>query len=797
MNRRLDGALVLAALALVALFLTITALSLITLDRLKYVLASFRGSVSEMRVMEALGPVDLALLGAILLSCVAALASEWRGAGIRRLISGEAPRLLLLVGGAALLWLSHAILGRGLLVTGDAGAHVARIYHLYDALRQGYSPYWDNYFFGGSTLLQFTGPVFHWIATAFSFLTGDPTEGTKLAVLALRLLAGGFMFALARQWGAAVTVAVLIALMYSGGFFPTYMASIRSSFPQLLNFAMMPAVLLAVERLLATPTSVVGPLSGLCIATIVFIGGHQPTAMLFGLSVGLYIAGRLTIVGNVDRMMRVMLVSGVIMLVGSAYFLVPFAVERKMTADDFSVAAMATITPPSLSTLGTMLHWGAYRLRADYDAYFGLPLLLSTLAGFLFAVIGVRSESRNLLRIWVLLVLAAIQSLCVQFIYVRHLTFVYFWLACAGTIGLILVWENLPSLRQWIVVAYALVLIDQSPLALQPWTRVDLQPIEQAGRLLASLAEGQRVVEVSQDHGRAFVTVTPSATPIDYARVGLLQGPHKQDATKAHNAFMALLKLVEQDLTHGGALGSVTQDMLGALNVGWLVGVGQLHPGLPEGIKGGHVHPLLGRYLRVDRAVPFVVSSALSLFPRPSGFGGGPFWNENFAGPSPAAADALSSILKIHSVMAPDLERLQVASIPVPELPTTRAWHVSDLGVAPDVLRWTNHVEPDRVHLTLDLSGAGYIRLAYPLAYGIRVLVNGQVVQPIPDVMGLIVLPLHAGSSDIVITVAPSWLRLICFWLTVCVFMALCATGLGAMLRTHQVANTDTVSSRS
>ena len=101
-----------------------------------------------------------------------------------------------------LIWAGHAVLARGLLVTGDAGTHVARISHLAAAIRGGESLYWDNYYFGGSTLLQFTGPVFHWIGAAATLLVRDATEAIKLTVTVARALAALFAYLLVRKLGA-------------------------------------------------------------------------------------------------------------------------------------------------------------------------------------------------------------------------------------------------------------------------------------------------------------------------------------------------------------------------------------------------------------------------------------------------------------------------------------------------------------------------------------------------------------------------------------------------------------------
>jgi len=759
-----------SALSLVVLFGAATVLSLHTLDRLKY---AFIGGQASRNWMALVGPLDVALLVVLAGAGLVALWMEWRIGAVRRLLSGERPFWLVVVTAAALVWLSHAILGRGLLVTGDAGAHVARISHLFQSLRLGESVYWDNWFFGGSTLLQFTGPVFHWLAAGLAFLTGDATEGTKLAAFASRLAAGGFMYALARQFGANHPVAALTALVYAGGFFMSYMTSVRSSFPQLVNFAAMPAILLAIERILANPPRLMPPVIGLALATIVFIGNHPPTVMLFAVAIAIHVAVRLWMTGLHARVLIALAVAGALTVLGSAFFLIPFALERGATADNFSVGSMLSIGPPSAATLTNISIWGRAGTGAEYSTYFGLPLLVFALAGGVVAVLQ-GGERRWL---WLLALGLAVQALFVQFLYVRHVTFPFFWLSVAASVGLMAAWTHLPRLRAWIAAVFAVVLLDLSPLAIQPWTRADMLPLLAAGQSLADRAEGQRILEVSRRDGRPFVSATPNASPLLYARIGTLAGPHKQDATPTHNGFMALLKRAESDLAATGTLDPVTRDMLALLNVGWIVGLSDGRFGLPPEVSAPVTDPVLGRHARIETATPFVVAPRLEAFPRPAGFDVGPFWDESFTPPTDAAANALAAIPAIHARMRPDLAQRQAEAILVPAPPAGPAW-----DKAPTMRLLAYDVAAARVRLAIESSGPGYIRLAHPRALGTKVTVNGQAVAPIADVMSLIVLPLAAGTAEIVVTVAPSTLRVLCFWLTVVTVGALAITGIGGLV---------------
>ena len=201
------------AIALTGFFLSLTALSWVTVDRTKYVyLAAGRTGLAG-SVLASLTPVDIGLLILTAGSGIAVLATGVRHRSLVRLFAGESPAWLWLVTAAALVWLGHAVMAPGLLVTGDAGTHIARISHLTAAIRGGDSLYWDNYFFGGSTLLQFTGPVFHWLATAMSLAIGDATLATKITVSSARGLAALFAYRLGRKLGVGRPAACLAALL--------------------------------------------------------------------------------------------------------------------------------------------------------------------------------------------------------------------------------------------------------------------------------------------------------------------------------------------------------------------------------------------------------------------------------------------------------------------------------------------------------------------------------------------------------------------------------------------------------
>ena len=161
------------------------------------------------------------------------------------------------------------------------------------AIRDGSSLYWDNYFFAGGTLLQFTGPVFHWVATAITLverrsdLRGKGGRG-RLRASRPRSPCSPVCAAPA----SSRTAAALGCLFFAGSFFVTYLVSIRSTFPQIVVLATLPAMLYGIERVLAAPRFGRGWVV-LCLAAIVLIGDHQPTAVMAAVLLGLYVLARI------------------------------------------------------------------------------------------------------------------------------------------------------------------------------------------------------------------------------------------------------------------------------------------------------------------------------------------------------------------------------------------------------------------------------------------------------------------------------------------------------------------------
>ena len=748
-----------------AFFLTLTALSWITLDRVKYVYLTSGKTHFAHDALAALTVSDFALLVVVAGTGIAVLLTGLKNRAAIRLCAGEDPTWLFVATSAVLIWMGHAVLMPGLLVTGDAGTHVARISHLSAAVRSGASLYWDNYFFGGSTLLQFTGPLFHWIATAVTLLVGDATAAIKLTVSAARALAALFAYLLVRRLGGGRPASCLAALFYGGAFQLTYMEVIRSSFPQLINFAAMPAILYCIECLWKRPAVLGAPAAGLALGAMCLIGSHQPTALLFAGYAGLFVVARIAM--DRSRIAAVPGLCGAATLagLGSVFFLVPFALERGMTADNFSAGSLVGLAAPDIATLRNFVAWGAAGQGPDYSTYLGLPLLLCVVCGSVVALARRHRVSPETRQVCLLFCGLAVLSLFLRGAYVRHNTFTLLFLSVSGAAGAdilirgVVRWAALPLLL------FAAVVLDAAPLAVQPWNRSDMGAIVAAGDNLARRAADSRVMEVRYATGPPDVSVGPDSSPLSYATIQMLSGPHKQDATPAHNAGAAVLRVAADDLKRSGALSAAASQLLALSNIGWVVGTGPNRLGLPPSYANMLSDPVLGFYWRIQDATPFVVSGQLEQADRPASFDVGPFWTVDFKPPTPDAQAALEAVQLIYPRMGANPATRQAKKLLLPAIPTSDAWRAGS-GETPVAHLLAYAVGPGRVHLKIELDRAGFARLVHPIAATVHVTRDGSPVEAVADIESLIVLPVHAGVNDIRVTAEPSTLRLVCFWIT-------------------------------
>jgi hypothetical protein len=762
-----------AAACLIALVAALLCLSFHTLEHLKYAYLAGRPAIGPRFLLATLRAEDLALGAAALGAAVALLAVERRKAGLRRLLAESGDRTLLALLLLILSWSAHAVLLPGLLSVGDSGSHVARVSHLMAAMRDGRFPYWDNAFFGGGLLLQNAGPVFHWLAAALGLALDDATLGVKITAFAARLAAGGFMFAALRRAGLGGPAAFLGGLFFAGAYVASYLVSVRGTFPQVVQLAAFGALLCCVETLLNHPRIFSRAWFGFCLAAIIMIGNHQPTAFITAVLVAAYVAFRLPVTAGA-RAIPALAASVPVIVLGGLAFLLPFALEKPWSADGATSQSLITAFIPGWAALRGYLAWDSGGSGPVSTAYPGLPILL-------LAPLGLFLVPRHRRALWVNPFLAsgalAVATLFLAGPYVRTtvltLGFGSVAAACAAD-AFIAATPRFPATGTIILGLWAL---DTIAAPIQPFNRTDFQALVAQGQALAASAHGQRVLEVRTDpHGGIVISLGPNASPLLYAPVNVLYGPHKVDATKAHNAMVAALALANADLSRDRVLSPPVATLLAQYDVGWMAGMDGPHPGLPADFPDTLPDPRIGAYRRIAGATPVLAASAIRAQPFPAAFTAPPLWTEDFAAtpPAPAAQAAERDDLAFIQAMGIDLAKRTAATLLLPAPP---GFAVPPPGPPPVLGLDSFSVTQVSTRIAVRSDRAGYLRIAHPLYPGITILHNGVPAPCTQDVFSLVVVPLAAGENVYDITVAPTLLRRLC-WGISAVTIILCGAGL-------------------
>jgi hypothetical protein len=760
-----------AAACLATLIAALLCLSFVTIERLKYAYLAARPSLGPAFLAANLRPVDL-ILAATACAAAAGLAlTEWRRRGLTRLLAGSSDHVLICLLLILLAWSAHAVLLPGLLSVGDSGSHVARVAHLMEALREHRFPYWDNAFFGGGLLLQNAGPVFHWAAAALGLVLNDATLAVKLTAFAARLAAGAFLFAALRRAGLTRPAAFLGALFFAGSYVMSYMVSVRGTFPQIVQCAAFAALLTCAESLLKHPRILTRAWFGLCLAAILMIGNHQPTAFMTAVLMAAYVAGRLPVTAG-RAAIPALAASLPVIALGGIFFLLPFALEKSWTADAATRQSLITLVIPTWTTLRAYATWDSGGTGQVSTAYLGLPVLLLAPLG-LMACLRRRGPWTNLFAVSFALTLA---TLCLAGPYVRTsvltLGFGSMAAACAAD-AIIAATPRFPFAATIILSVWAL---DTIAAPIQPFNRADFEPFVAQGQAIAARAQGQRVLEVRHDPRAGLVlSLGPNSSPLHYAPVNMLYGPHKVDATKAHNAMVAALALAEADLKRTRTLSKPVAALLATYDVGWMVGMDGSRPGLPADFPDTIPDEAIGAYRRIQAATPVLAASAIRIVPEPPSFTAPPLWTEDFATtpPTKTALDAEQQDLALIAAMGIDLGHGTAATLLLPAPPGFAA---PPPGPPPVITLKAFSVTQARTQISLRSESAGYLRIAHPWFPGIRVSRNGTQVPVSQDVFSLVVVPLPAGESTYDITVEPSALRLACFFLSA-LTLAVCLCG--------------------
>lgn len=755
-----------ALLALAGAAAVMAAVSLVTVGHLKDVViaAYFRGQrVGVPLIAGSLRPVDLGL-AALALAAVAGLAwMEWRHRAFTRLLhtaTGTDAFWLLTV---LVAFLGHSYLGAGVLLGGDTGTHVSRFLEVSRGLDAGTLPQWTNYQYTGAPLLWFTGPLTYVVGGVLTFLVRDAVVATRVLLFGLHVLGGWACFAFLRRLGLRPLAAALAAAGFAGTFAHLHLFLYRGTFPQAFTIVFVVVLFHAADGLLRGVGARWANVLLFALATAGAILNHQPHAVFAAFYLGVFGAVALATGFWRWRGVPLLVAAGTLGALAGIVAVLPVLAEADWVMIE-PEGPLFGVRLPTLVRLGHLVLWNNTRTTwgPDYWAYLGLGLLVFGAAGIVGLLRGqlrggqlrggrLRGGSRQGPAGAALPALACLLPCLVLFNpVVRDVLFIVFFLAVLAGLGLDWLAAS-PALRGRRLLAAALVaVIDLGSTAVQPVARTDKGFLMDAGQTLERTDPNHRVMQVTvAADGTLEADIGPDGGPLSYAAtVQRIAGNHNMAATRLHNILVVGAKQAQTELQATGTLSPASRALLAMLNVGRIICNTATANGCPASIRDATAQdPVLGRYVPLP-ATPAVFSRHLVTQVLPPGLDKPMLWPDSFA---PRYAD--NRILQVAAAIGRflDAEGFDAATRTAGAIP------VQDAGPAtpehagapspPEIMDHT--VTLEWVRLRLRLEQPGFVQVAYPFLPSTVATVNGAAVRPVHGTLGLMVLPMQAGTTTI------------------------------------------------
>jgi hypothetical protein len=345
---------------------------------------------------------------------------------------------------------------------------------------------------------------------------------------------------------------------------------------------------------------------------------------------------------------------------------------------------------------------------------------------------------------------------------VRDIIFLAFFVGIFAGIGM----ERLFSLARvesrLPLFVFVALLLDAASTSVQPLARTDKRHFIAAGEYLASAAPNQRVIEavINRDGSFGF-DIGPDATPLSYyTTIQRVAGHHSLAATHVHNFVETIVKMAERDLRSDGRLAPSTESLAGILNVSRIVCFGFVANGCPKSFIATPEGPL-GDVVHIPNAAPVLFSNELALLAPSTELEKTLLWNEDYytrnANPTVSGIEAfLGRYLKLAQI---DPTTHTARALPVRALPAPLSLEPA-AGYPSKRLITRYSVSLERVVLRIESDAPGYVQLSHPWYPDTEVRMDGKKIAPLRGAFDLMVLPLHAGTSEIDIRPLVTPLRL-------------------------------------
>lgn len=744
---------------LIALLLLGTLFSWLVVDPIKYIILAELQAERSLKEAAVVGlyhysPRIASLLIILLLITVKLVLLEWRQGALSLALRVLPNHHFYLIGLTILMWLTHSYFFPGHLLGGDAGSHIVQLAQFGSGLREGKVLFWNNNFYMGSPFLQFYPPLFTWLGGSLYALTGSVDWAVKLLLWGLHAASGILFFLFLRTVGSEHLAALIGALVYTGAWAHGQLIWYQGVLPQALTMALLPAAFLLAERLLHAEQRYGWDWAGLALISAALLVAHQPHGLFGGIYLGAYVLARLIMQRGDWRALLAIACAGSVGVVMALFVIVPYLLEQPYVMAGAG-SGLFQFHLPDLEYFRHLLVWRntATTHGNESVAYVGISsCLLASLA-----VVTARRWRRGATSraAWIgLLLIMLLISLVWRGELVRNIIFTLFFLSALASAGAQQLLQRLPTYRSLPAMLLLVVFIDLGPIALQPLPRTDKAYLDVASNYLATISANQRTMltgtwagDNSQQDIRAYIG--PSGGPLQYAGVQTVGGPHNHAATLAHNFIVTIIIRANSELRQNGVLSPDTQNLLAMLNVSRVVNDYGRGMGLPGQLAGTVVEPPLGRILPVPHSTPVLFAPELVAIMPPATLEKPIVWDEHYRDPmTPQATGLLDFIEQIRRTMLPLTEQRQATRLAVRELPAGYQPPPRDPATAR--VRLDHYqVTSDRVWLTVATDRPGFLQLAHPWYPLLEVRDNGAVVSPLRSTLGLLVVPVTAGTHAI------------------------------------------------
>jgi hypothetical protein len=300
---------------------------------------------------------------------------------------------------AATLISCYVFVAPGYPVTADAWPHLSRTKIVYEALREGHSPFWSFMFYSGYPALRFYSPLFYFAGGVLALATrGDILLASRVLLVSLQVLSVCAMFLLLRRRTRDIQAASLGSLVYVFVPWRAYHLGGYANYPQAMIYLWLPLMFLFIDRLMARPNRRAALMLGLIIALSLLSHVIYAAAAVAFLCIVLLLGFPQSTPRRAARVpVALLVVSALAALALSAFFLVPFLVEYRSHA--FLQPSLLVAAPDPRAALGFLS-----RLQGRHGGYLGLSVLALLLLAI--ATVGFGARRRYALSVTLGLVIS-------------------------------------------------------------------------------------------------------------------------------------------------------------------------------------------------------------------------------------------------------------------------------------------------------------------------------------------------------------------------------------------------------